>query len=355
MKTQIRKQERFMEILLHVICWSIIIMFPLMFIDRNYVNFNWEDHVRHFMVPFTFMIVFYINYLILIPQYLFREKSLLYLIYNIILISIIGVFLHYWQSITVPPNIHPEHFKPGPRKPRPGGWTFILRDLVGLIFTAGISAIIRITKKWKEIESARKDAEKNRTEAELKNLRNQLNPHFLLNTLNNIYALTAFDVTKAQQAIQELSKLLRYMLYDNQLNFVPLGKEADFIRNYIELMRIRLTPNVKLETHIDIASNNQILITPLIFISLIENAFKHGISSDEPSYIFISLYEKNGEITCEIRNSNYPKTDNDKSGSGIGLPQVKKRLELLYPGKYTWEKNISDDDKEYFSKLVIKT
>ena len=93
---------------------------------------------------------------------------------------------------------------------------------------------------------------KSRTEAELKNLRNQLNPHFLLNTLNNIYALTAFDTEKAQQAIQELSKLLRYVLYDNQETFVPLTKEVEFIQNYIELMRIRVSSAVKINTNFQI-------------------------------------------------------------------------------------------------------
>ncbi len=135
------------------------------------------------------------------------------------------------------------------------------------------------------MEAARKEAERNRTEAELKNLRNQLNPHFLLNTLNNIYALIAFDTDKAQQAVQELSKLLRYVLYDNQQTYVPLGKETDFIRNYIELMRIRLSSNVQMTTQIDILPDSQTLIAPLIFISLIENAFKHGISPTERSFI----------------------------------------------------------------------
>lgn len=116
---------------------------------------------------------------------------------------------------------------------------FFVRDILSLIFTIGLSAAIRMSARWGQAEAARREAEKSRTEAELKNLRNQLNPHFLLNTLNNIYALIAFDSDKAQQAVQELSKLLRYVLYDNQQNYVPLCKEVDFIRNYIELMRIR--------------------------------------------------------------------------------------------------------------------
>lgn len=229
---------------------------------------------------------------------------------------------------------------------------FFVRDILSLIFTIGLSAAIRMSARWGQAEAARREAEKSRTEAELKNLRNQLNPHFLLNTLNNIYALIAFDSDKAQQAVQELSKLLRYVLYDNQQNYVPLCKEVDFIRNYIELMRIRLSGNVEVITQFDIQPDSRTEIAPLIFISLIENAFKHGISPTELSFIHIRISENKEEIRCEIRNSYHPKTNTDKSGSGIGLEQVRKRLELSYPGRYQWDKAISPDGKEYISKLL---
>ena len=121
--------------------------------------------------------------------------------------------------------------------------------------------------------------------------------------------------------MQELSKLLRYVLYDNQQMFVPLSKEIEFIRNYIELMRIRMSPLVRIETRFDVKPDSQTLIAPLIFISLIENAFKHGISPTEPSFVSISISETTGQISCLIRNSNYPKSVTDKSGSGIGLEQ----------------------------------
>ena len=203
----------------------------------------------------------------------------------------------------------------------------------GLIFSAGLSVAIRMSLRWNQDKAAQREALKSLTEAELKNLRNQLNPHFLLNTLNNIYALIAFDTDKAQQAVQELSKLLRYVLYDNQQMFVPLAKEIDFIKNYIELMRIRVSPQVTIETSFDIKPDSQTPIAPLLFISLIENAFKHGISPTEPSFIRIAISETEDQIHCTIRNSNYPKTRTDKSGSGIGLEQVKQTPETDLPGK----------------------
>ena len=177
----------------------------------------------------------------------------------------------------------------------------------------------------------------------------------MLNTLNNSYALIAFDSDKAQIAVQELSKLLRHLLYDNQQPFVSLAKEMDFIYNYIELMRIRLSSNVKVETHFNIEKDSRTLVAPLIFISLIENAFKHGISSTEPSFISISFSESDDLLECVIVNSYHPKGEQDKSGSGIGLEQVRKRLELLYPGKYLWKQGISEDKKTYSSKIIINT
>lgn len=200
------------------------------------------------------------------------------------------------------------------------------------------------------------EAERQKTEAELKNLKNQLNPHFLLNTLNNIYALIAFNSDKAQEAVQELSKLLRHVLYDNQQTFVPLEKELDFIRNYVALMRIRLPQQVEVSVNLEADSGGALQIAPLIFISLIENAFKHGISPTADSFISISIFgHTDGTVRCEILNSNHPKSGQDKSGSGVGLEQVSKRLELIYPGHYEWIKGISENGQVYSSILTIQT
>ena len=231
--------------------------------------------------------------------------------------------------------------------------SLIFQSLLMFILVVGLSVAVRMSQRWQHLEEARKEAERQRTEAELSNLRNQLNPHFLLNTLNNIYALIAFDQTKAQTAVEELSKLLRHVLYNNQLNFVPLYKEVAFMNNYIELMKIRVTQNVKVDTNINIQPDDSTPVAPLIFISLIENAFKHGISPSGTGEITVNMSNTDGCITCEIVNTNFPKRENDKSGSGIGLEQVGKRLELLYPGRYKWEKGTTDNDSKYYSKITI--
>lgn len=334
------------EILIHIISWGIVFGFPLFFSERGGGGINWSVYLRHAAVPLSFFIVFYVNYLFLVPRILLCDQRKRYILYNVLLVCLTGVLLHLWQIITF------DNPKPDVRH-GPPGWLFFVRDIVSLIFTIGLSAAIRMSICWGEADAARQEAEKSRTEAELKNLRNQLNPHFLLNTLNNIYALIAFDSDKAQQAVQELSKLLRYVLYDNQQTYVPLCKEVDFIRNYIELMRIRLSGSVEVTTRSNIQPDSQTEIAPLIFISLIENAFKHGISPTEPSFIRIEVSETDQQIECRITNSYHPKNETDKSGSGIGLEQVSKRLELLYPGHYDWQRGVSANGKEYESILII--
>ena len=350
MKQSLTSARRPLEALIHIIGWGIMFGFPFFFVERENGNINWMAYLRHSAVPLSFMIAFYVNYFLLVPRYLFQSQTKRYITYNILLLCVIGLMLHLWRSLTFDPSFVPTPHRSG----GPPGWLFFVRDMLSLVFTIGLSAAIRMSARWTQAEAARKEAERNRSEAELKNLRNQLNPHFLLNTLNNIYALIAFDTDKAQQAVQELSKLLRYVLYDNQQTYVPLGKETDFIRNYIELMRIRLSSNVQMTTQIDILPDSRTLIAPLIFISLIENAFKHGISPTERSFIHIHLAENETEVICEISNSNHPKNIMDKSGSGIGLEQVNRRLEILYPGQYTWQKGISEDGKEYRSRLSIR-
>lgn len=336
-----------LELLIHIICWGMFFGFPLFFSQHDDGSIDWKDFVYHSVFPASLCIIFYLNYLLLIPHLLFKGHTGRFLLMNLIAIAITAIGVRYCHNLNIPPPMHNAHMS------KPPLFIFYLRDVISMVFCAGLSVAIRMSLRWSEAELARREAVKSRTEAELKNLRNQLNPHFLLNTLNNIYALTVFDTEKAQHAIQELSKLLRYVLYDNQQTFVPLNKEVEFIRNYIELMRIRFSSQVKIKTCLDIKPNSQSPIAPLLFISLIENAFKHGISPTEPSFIDINISEKENTISCVIRNSYFPKNAGDKSGSGIGLEQVLKRLDLLYAGHYTWDKQLSDDGKEYISSLTI--
>ena len=354
MKQLPNSRSRLVEVLIHVIGWGIVFGFPFLMMTRSGFTITWMDYLRHgSIIPLSFLIVFYVNYCFLVPRYLFEGRIRQYLLLNALLILCVAAGAHLWQEYAFQTYAKGSGDKGG-RHMGPPKWIFIRRDVFSMVLTVGLSAAIKMSGRWVQMDAARREAEKSRTEAELKNLRNQLNPHFLLNTLNNIYALIAFDSEKAQAAVQELSRLLRHVLYDNQQSFVTLDKEMDFIRNYIELMRIRLSSNVTVETQIDIRPDSRTEIAPLIFISLIENAFKHGISPTEPSFIRIHFSESPGEVRCEISNSYHPKSETDKSGSGIGLEQVQKRLDLTYPGHYNWQQGVSEDGKEYKSVLAIK-
>lgn len=341
---------------IHIIVWILLFTFPLL-IENSTRGIQWEAYFKRLNMPVALFLIFYSNYLIFAPRFLLKKKVSRYVIYNLILIVSIMVIMQCWYIpfIQIENNLQDTMREISQHKERPPRWVFILKDAISFTFMAGLGGVIRMSMQWQKAENARKEAEQSKMEAELNNLRNQLNPHFLLNTLNNIYALVTFDTDKAQKAIQDLSKLLRHVLYENQGTFVSLSKEIDFIQNYIELMRIRLTDNVSVSINIQVDKNSQTQIAPLIFISLIENAFKHGISPVEPSFISINISENKNEVLCEIINSNHPKNYTDKSGSGIGLEQVKKRLELLYHGQYEWKKGINENGSIYSSILSIKT
>lgn len=314
--------------IVHASAWTILFGLPFFFTGREQ-SVTVESYLRFVIVPLSFMILFYVNYFVLIDKYLFIRQTGKYIFANVVVIALLIIGVHLFMHLLPAPVMkHPEP-----------DWQDILRFFIGNVvlysLVAGLSVAIKMTGSWYKVENERKELEKSNFEAELKNLKSQLNPHFLFNTLNNIYSLIAFSPEKAQQAVHDLSKLLRYILYDNNQHYVPLGKEIDFIHNYIELMRLRLSEHVDVKINLPPESHKGILIAPLLFISLIENAFKHGISNDKPSFIHVTIHvEEDKKIMCTIQNSYFPKDNQDKSGSGIGLVNLQKRLELLYPERY---------------------
>lgn len=345
----------------HIVVWGIIMMFPYLMLLRGGIDVTINSYFLYggFWLG-IWMLVFYINYLWLVPKYLLKHRAPWFFLFNFTFILGFSLCFHLWGEVMYYWFIQrfPEAAEAAQQARfdfRPPLWVEIVRDMFPLVITATVATIIKVSEQWQLMEKSRNEAEKALTAAELQNLRSQLNPHFLLNTLNNIYALIAFDADKAQESVQELSKLLRHVLYENKDQFTTLGKEMEFIQSYIELMRIRLSSNVTVETTYDLNADSNTPIAPLIFISLVENAFKHGISPTEPSYIKIRFSEVQGMVRCLIQNSNHRKVGYDKSGSGIGLEQVQKRLDLTYPGKYTWNYGLSNDGKEYSSSLEINT
>lgn len=335
-------------ILLQVAIWLVLFLAPLSFMNHG----NGVELLQFLMLsvsPLLLMVVFYANYLWLTPHLFVKGEKRYYWLVNIVLCVGLGAGLHFWMSF-----VH-DYFYQGEPRPALSVWQtmlFILRDIFNMAIAAAIATTIQLSMRWNQSEKARQEAEVARADAELSNLRNQINPHFLLNTLNNIYALTAIDSERAQEAIQQLSKLLRHMLYENQQQEVALSEEVQFLENYVSLMRIRLPQSVDVTftSHSSLVTSK---VAPLLFISLVENAFKHGISPTEPSFVHISIEADEHQVVCDIQNSNHPKTSQDRSGHGIGLQQVQRRLDLAYPGRYQWEKGPSADGQTYRSRIVI--
>lgn len=393
---------------LHVLVWTFMFSTPILFMDRsNNTGIDWIQVARSTGGTFFLFVLFYVNYLWLVPRLFLKSKRTKFIVVNLALCVVCCVCIPIWEqlchnremkrvelvraqeharrdsleqarrlefermranmdSIQLKQMQHRnQERRRGPRPNRgPFEWVpllplvgvrypifFLMRDLLMQIFCIFAAVLIKMNGALNSSERARKEAEYGRTEAELKNLRSQINPHFLLNTLNNIYALILFDQDKAQEAVQDLSKLLRHVLYDNQQTEVTLDSEVEFLEHYIDLMKIRQTADTEVTFEKLLPQPNSLRVAPLLFISLVENAFKHGIRTSEPSFIHIRMGVEAGRLFFDIENSNFPKDQADRSGSGIGLEQVQKRLDLLYAGKYSWNRGVEGNC--YKSRIEI--
>ena len=337
---------------LHVAIWAFMFLSPMTYLRGN--GMSMLHYLMNCMSPLLMMVVFYVNYFWLTPKYFVIGKRRYYTLINLVMVVAFGIVLHNWVGFTNSLFL-PIKIGPALRETSIDSFFFVMRDILSLAMSAAVATAIILAQRIQHNEEARLEVEAARSEVELKNLRSQINPHFLLNTLNNIYALTAFDQKRAQDAIKQLSELLRHMLYDNQFDMVPLQNEVMFVESYVSLMKIRLPKQVDVQFINDV-KDTELKITPLLFVPLVENAFKHGVSQSEPSFVHIRIeqQEKPSMLICSITNSNYPKSTHDRSGHGIGLEQTQKRLDLSYPNRYEWVKGVSDDGKIYTSTIKIK-
>ncbi len=189
-----------------------------------------------------------------------------------------------------------------------------------------------------------------KTKNELLHLQSQVNPHFFFNMLNNLYGLVDVDAKKAKQLILKLSELMRYSIYEGEKKTVPLEEEVSYLKNYIELHRMRYHKDIDIRCDIKIEENNY-QIVPLLFIILLENAFKHGVENlKEKAYVYMSLTAKNENISFEIEN-NFDATELPKT-SGLGIQNLTRRLELAYPKKHNL--TFTDDVSIYKAHLELQ-
>ncbi|SOD82668.1 sensor histidine kinase [Spirosoma fluviale] len=193
------------------------------------------------------------------------------------------------------------------------------------------------------------------TSAELASLRAQINPHFLFNALNSLYATALKENSeKTADGIQKLGDMMRFMLQENNHDRIPLDKEIEYLRNYIQIQRLRIDETQGIEIRVNIQEPNRaIYIAPMMLTPFVENAFKHGISLRHPSWIYITLTLDDTRLYFKVHNSRYPKASNDpeEAQSGVGLDNVRKRLELIYSGKY--QLTIQQSEQDYFVSLTL--
>ena len=279
------------------------------------------------------MAVYLLNFYLCIPLLWFRHRFWLFGAVNVVLILITN--LHLFGN-----NLSelPDYF-------RAGYFSLMTVSLLLCLMAVGIAMSVRYMIR----RSERKQKE---VEAELAWLKNQINPHFLFNTLNNISSLAQIDGEETQEAIMQLSDLLRYAMYETNKPKVRLDGEVEFMHNYIDLMKLRCNEMTTVNAQFTI-SEPQSEVPPLLFISLIENAFKHGMNSNAPAAIDINLEQQDDTIIFNCDNTNNPKPTKDRSGSGIGLENTRRRLDLLYPGRYTWEQEITPENI-YHVKISIR-
>ncbi len=351
--------RKVLPVLMHVSAWVVLIILPQIIINRAWGNSNYFAW-GFYLNAGIYGIIFYINYIWLVPRFFFDGKKVVYFLSAGIVISFFYFFNSYVNA----------HFLHDPEREKAISEIFekLIKDkviqrppmrqiqvyyfaLISVVIT-GFAVGLRVIERHTASEKRQKELEKEKLNSELAFLKNQISPHFFFNTLNNIYSLIEIDTKDAQEAVLKLSKMMRYLLYESEHGETMLEQEILFLTHYIDLMKLRLTDKVDLK--IDLPTENiGYKIPPLLFIPFVENAFKHGISYREKSYISISMKIENSVLffTCSNSLGSSKNESLDKSNSGIGLENVKKRLTLLFPKNHNLKIKKSDKDFNVFLEI----
>lgn len=367
--------------MISVIFWLLLFASPLFFgnfedgIDWTHILYVWRS-----FIPYLFL--FLVNRFVFLPFLFFSDRQWLFFISNLALILVLAVGVHLFRGkihqadllenrseILAPlPGVPPPHREnppphrrenlprpqmegrkgPAPMAPPrqlPPLFSFIVVSVLVIGFDTGL----QISVRWAQSEQLRVQAEKENVENQLVFLRNQVSPHFFMNTLNNIHALIDINTAEAKESIIKLARLMRHLLYDSKVELIPLKKEVEFIQNYVELMQLRYSEKVRIDLHLQ-GQLPDTTIPPLLYTSFVENAFKHGISYQESSYITISISCEAENLVFDIKNSN-PRLKREDESSGIGIENSRKRLDLLYGSRYSLD--IKDGKDEFSVNLTI--
>lgn len=345
------------EIIIYIIIWLFILSEPIFASIGRSEGFSIRDWFRDIPI----FILFIINTIWLVPSLLFNKKIFSY-VSLVILLSILSAFIGEFifnglqHHLLVPPEFNVQiprppmpNFKPDMPPPRGINFGFFTQVIIGLLIIS-LNTAIKVTIKWFKDEQTRREKEKEYLRSELTFLQSQISPHFFMNTLNNIHALIDINGKYAQLVIVKLSKMMRYLLYESNNENSTLKNELEFLENYIDLMKLRVDETVRISLSLPKNYTN-FKMPPLLLVPFIENAFKHGISYQEKSYITISIEQVGNLITFDCTNSMITKNVQLFSKSGIGLSNVKKRLDLLFGN--TYELSIDESFTEFHVKLKI--
>jgi two-component system, LytTR family, sensor kinase len=346
---------------LHIAAWTVLFFIPVYLFSFDTERDSFFI-VRVYIRTIIFILIFYLNFFLLIPRLLFKGKPLYYYICAaLLIISLYAVdsainqnlfFSQQYQTEKDAITKMQKEFKFMPKHPH-------RFDIYNFLFTSvlitGFSLGLRMAGRYNENEKQRKEMEKEMLNSELAFLKSQVSPHFFFNTLNNIYSLIEINTADAQKAVLQLSKMMRYLLYETTQETVLLSKEIEFMKNYIELMKLRLSNKVDLRVQLP-TEYADCSIPPLLFIPFIENAFKHGISYRDTSFIYITMQVTASEIEFDCANSLVNPTEKSlEAKPGIGLENVKKRLTLLFPEEHQLQINQTETIFEVKLKVNMET
>jgi len=346
---------------MHLLVWIVLIILPQIIISRYSGNNNfiaWGFYVNAFIIG----IIFYINYFWLVPKFYMRNKKTIYFILALVVVFCFYFVLDYSNQALHSPDRERERrtsesVEERAREPRFQRPPFKLMQIYGYslmsIVIVGFSIGLKAIEQHSASEKRQKELEKEKLNSELAFLKNQVSPHFFFNTLNNIYSLVEINSEDAQAAILKLSKLMRYLLYESEHGETFLSAEIEFMKNYIDLMQLRVSKKVDVNIELP-QENTDLKVPPLLFIPFIENAFKHGISYRDKSFIRVLMTTEDRKISFMCANSVAAdkKEKHDENHSGIGLENVKKRLQLLFPAKHVL--NVSSTEEVFTVSLEIE-
>lgn len=305
-----------------------------------------------YALPPLFVIIsaFLTSYYLLIPQFLIKTRSTAkFILYTILCYMVLGA-----GSNQLGHFIYPDVSTMGfPKLPVEAAIAFHLCFFLVNMLLIYTAMSIRFNQRNRALEVERAQQEKEQAQNELMRLKGQLNPHFLFNTLNNISSLSAFDPDATQESISRLSDMLRYVLYESSAEKVPLQKDIEFMQNYMNLMQIRYEDTLKLEVSMQV-SNPDVQVPPMLFISLLENAYKYGATSLHPCTLTVQLHdEADGSLHFCMENTLLtPQEMASKKRGGLGLENLKKRLDLMYPEKHTFTYG-ETENKSYKAEIHI--